>query len=72
VKRVAIGLVFAATLGGCTGYMHFDPMGSAYDGSAYDDAVAMTRGNSACDDARGRASTDPASGCVVSRRGSKK
>jgi hypothetical protein len=67
VKRVAIGLVFAATLGGCTGYMHFDPMGSAYD-----DAVAMTRGNSACDDARGRPSTDPASGCVVSRRGSKK
>lgn len=70
MKRLAAGLTFALAamlLGGCTGYMHFNPMGNAYD-----DAVAMARANSACDDAGGRASTDPASGCVVSRRGLKK
>ena len=68
MKRVAVALAIAAMLlGGCIGYMHFDPMGNAHD-----DAVAMTRGNSACDDARGRASSDPASGCVVSLRGLEK
>jgi hypothetical protein len=68
MKRVVAGLAVTATLlGGCTGYMDFNPMGNAYD-----DAIAMTRGNSACDDARGPASADPASGCVVSRPGVKK
>lgn len=68
MKRVAVGLAFAAgLLAGCTGYMDVNPMGNAYD-----DAVAMVRANSACDDAGGRASTDPATGCVVSRRGVKK
>ncbi len=68
MKRAAVGLAMAAVLlGGCTGYMHINPMGHAYD-----DAVAAARANSACDDAGGRASTDPASGCVVSRRDEKK
>jgi hypothetical protein len=68
MKRVAVGLAMAATLlGGCTGYMHINPMGNAYD-----DAVGMVRANSACDDAGGPASRDPASGCVVSRRGVEK
>ena len=65
MKRVAVGLAMtAALLGGCIGYMDFNPMGNAYD-----DAVGMARANSACDDALGPASRDPASGCVVSRRG---
>jgi hypothetical protein len=68
MKRVVAGLAFAAVLmAGCTGYMDFNPMGNAHD-----DAVAMVRANSACDDAGGRASTDPATGCVVSRRSMKK
>ena len=68
MKRTVVGLAFSATLlAGCAGYVHFDPMGNAHD-----DAVAMTRDNSACDDARGRASSDPASSCVVSLRGLEK
>ena len=68
MKLFAVGLAFAAALlAGCTGYVDFNPMGNAHD-----DAVAMTRGNSACDDARGKAATDPASGCGVSRRGVEK
>jgi hypothetical protein len=65
MKRLAAGLAFAAALlGGCTGHVYFNPMGEAYN-----DNVAMARANSACDDAGGPASRDPASGCVVSRRG---
>ena len=67
MKRAIVGLAIAATLlAGCAGYVDFNPMGNAYD-----DAVAMVRANSACDDAGGRASADPATGCVVSRRGVK-
>jgi hypothetical protein len=67
MKRLAAGLAFgAALLAGCTGHMYFNPLGEAYN-----DNVAMARAITACDDAGGRASTDPASGCVVSRRGMK-
>lgn len=63
MKRVAVGLAMAAMLlGGCTGYAYLRPWSNPHN-----HAVAWARANSACDDAGGRASAEPASGCMIPR-----
>jgi hypothetical protein len=66
MRTVSIGLLAAAVLGGCAGHVSFNPMSNPYN-----HAIAWARANSACD-AGGRASAEPASGCMIPRPGMEK